>query len=378
MSDTAGSPSIGNTCGYDRLDQFPRVLTCLDYVDDDALAGILRARLWGQNCAEIASSVGKTRETIRMKCYRALKRAKRRMFADMGTDALYEDVFLYIFKHYDVSSSDIMKFFHEPVATKAYIDTMRTGERFSLENRKPIEEALQDNSIPVSVRRVLLSGMSAGEWAFVYGQRIPRIKRAVVVAYLKGIEPEKVSMDNIVEAARTALIDGGLKPSDPFVKGFHVHWQNVENIPGVLSCGHRQIRYYDFGKFDPAEVYRDMHLADYDGFVISTDKIIMSDPTVLERYHLNDAVELHNFLRHLFDGKDMTFPIRFGRVPILEIGDCNRDKQFRDLIGDEVMSRSDFQRRCLAKFGIGAGASQAYAEKYIEEGLLYNSRKGRK
>lgn len=365
------------TSDSDNRDSLPRALDCLNYVQDENNRGILKARLWGQNCAEIGAQIGKTRETVRMKCYRSLKQARREILSATDAGEMYEDIFFYIYKNYDMTPADIAVQFKEPVSTKAYIDIMRCSEvRPPISGRKPAQQLLYDNKIPIPFRKILLNAMNDNTYVFIGGERVPRVKRSVVIACLKGIAPESVSLDELIAMAKTAMITGGAKATDSFVQNFDIHWQNVDRINGVLACGHQCVRYYDFSDVDPVEVYKDLNISKYDGLVISSEKLIQDDPSILKRYKLNNETELHNFMRHLFDGKDLEFGLRFGRTPIVEVGDCDRDRQFRDLIrASGVTNRCDFQEKCKAAFGLGVGSVQAYAYLYESEGVLMKRRR---
>lgn len=331
---------------YDKL---PKVLDCVSLVDDPQLRGIITARLWGQSSAEIGRQLNITRETVRRRCRTALNQMRRKRECETGCSNFYEDKYVTLFFKYNISSREIAYCFKEPVSTQAFLDVVKIGMPVGGRNdREPLENVLYDVSIDPELRKVLVPFIRGMNHVFVYDIETKRSLVAVAVATLKYVAPRELTLREIIEEARRGLLAGGMSNTDSFYKKYRLITQNMRDAENVMTCSGNTFRYYDFSSVNSDELIADFGLLDYDGLAISTQLLVQRHPESLEKYNLANAIQLHNLLRHVLADNPY---YSFGRMPVIYIGNANKEKQLGDLAKEHYMTRAGFVNLCNSKYG---------------------------
>lgn len=296
------------------LRRWPTALEFAERLPDQRQRELLLARLGGATLEEAGQCSGITRERVRQLVQKALA----------GRPRLYEDQYQYLFNHYDFSLDEFCLAFDEPEKTYYYLEMVRPkGER------KPIRELLADEAVPVPLRRRAERAVYK-QYVTIGGVRVLK-RRPELTDYLVRTRcRETTSMEEFLQQYQEMLDSLGLGEDPSLVIEARTYENKFNTSSHLLWIQGRRFRYYPISEQDFAPLLEALDLDRYEDMEISTLKLFRDYPELMKEYDIRDEYELHNLLKKIWpkDGGQ----VRFKKMPTIEIGTPDRDRQVLDLL----------------------------------------------
>lgn len=296
------------------LRRWPTALEFAERLPDQRQRELLLARLGGTTLEEAGQCSGITRERVRQLVQKALA----------GRPRLYEDQYQYLFNHYDFSLDEFCMAFDEPEKTYYYLEMVRPkGER------KPIRELLADEAVPVPLRRRAERAVYK-QYVTIGGVRVLK-RRPELTDYLVRTRcRETTSMEEFLQQYQEMLDSLGLGEDPSLVIEARTYENKFNTSSHLLWIQGRRFRYYPISEQDFAPLLEALDLDRYEDMEISTLKLFRDYPELMKEYDIRDEYELHNLLKKIWpkDGGQ----VRFKKMPTIEIGTPDRDRQVLDLL----------------------------------------------
>lgn len=302
---------------------------------------VLCGRLKGKTLSELGNALGKTRERIRQIEVKSIDKIKNNL--------VREDKYRYLYENYDISEEDFNIAFKEDIETYNYLRL-----KFKKKVSTQLENVLNDNKIPLKMK-ISIEKAIYKRYFLLNGERVLKNRGSLIKYLCKTYASENsleikelkslylLTIEELKEEENEKLntIDRGSENSIAYSKYFL--WNN----------GHK-FRYYDIEKNDYSEFFRQIDLMQYKNLEISTLKIFRLYPDLMNEYDIRDEYELHNLLKKICCSDD--FPtLKFGRMPMIEFGEIDRNIQILDLLKKlSPIKKIDFANQYELEYGIKA------------------------
>jgi len=326
---------------------------------------IFQKRLTGLTLEEIGGQYGVTRERIRQIVARWLKKRP----------PLAEDIYIDMCEKYSFSQQEFTAIFDEDIATYIYLMTV-CDTRGDL----PIRDMLSDESFPIEIRQAVET--------FVYKnyltigiKRVYKSRVDITDYVLRKYFLDAATLDDFIKVYNTVLEGQGLSEDENLVINMRYYENRLAESSKTLWKQGRRFRYYDIESYDFTELWQVLAFDQYQDVEYSTQKFFRDHPELMYRYDIRDEYELHNLLKkqyaRLKDGyldsdpasNSVKLPeINFGRMPMLEIGNANRDSQVLDMLIDLTpVSIYDFAEAYNKEYGVSPVTFMTNFVKNISE-----------
>ena len=292
---------------------------------DDRPKEILQRRFAGDTLEGIARDQGITRERVRQIESKQMKKLR----ATIGANSVvfYEDFYTPLFKK--VHLPDEFWTEERGLSEDALYYLKNTYGAGSL----PAEDALADDTIPVSLRYRVRSYIDRGKLLIDGELLYPRRTD------LEDYAVRKYACEEITFSEFAELYNGMLKENRiPFNEKLYytedVKRSRSNRFGDSKLCLWKQgerMRYYDIGSRDYTELIDTLHLEGFQNTEVSTQKFMDYYPELMEEYDIHDRYELHNLLKKISKDYGLDY-ISFVRQPILRFGEFDREKNIFELI----------------------------------------------
>lgn len=315
--------------------RWPTALEFAERIADQRQRDILLSRLRGETLEEIGRRLDVTRERVRQLMQKALA----------GRPRLYEDQYQYLFNHYDVSFEDFQLAFDEPEETYCYLEMVRPkGER------KPIQELLADESIPVLLRRKAERAVYR-QYVTIDGVRVLKDRQELVRYAVRTLCRDSTGIDEFFPRYQQLLESLGLEQEGALGIDSPSYIENrLQLCNYVLWSQWRRFRYYPIEGQDFSALLEALDLNRYEDVEISSLKLFRDYPELMREYDIRDEYELHNLLKKIWPQEDGR--VRFERMPTIEIGAPDRDRQVLDLLRQYApIANTDLAQRYEEAYG---------------------------
>lgn len=304
---------------------------------------VLRARINGQSLAEVGTELNITRERVRQLENKALQKRPR----------LEEDKYLRIFQTYFFSKEDFGIAFVEPDTTYHYLDIVANNKA---ENRLPLEELLEDDSVLVSVKKQVRRAVYK-DYVHLEGQLVLK-KRPTLVRYaVQRFAKDKVGYDTFAAKYQELLVDLGIDGDEHLTLNGRTYSNHLAGCDFALWNYNNAFRYYNIAGTDFSEFLETINLQQYENMELSTYKVFCEYPELMKQYDIRDEYELHNLL------KKISIPnvnIRFLRMPNFVVGTADREDQALELlIRHAPIAAYDLAEKYEEEYGVRAATALA-------------------
>lgn len=315
-----------------------RWTTALEFADglsDPRLRELLLARLGGETLEEAGRRFGVTRERVRQLTQKALDRRPR----------LYEDRYQYLFNHYEFSREEFRMAFDEPEEAYCYLEMVRPkGER------RPIRELLADENISVPLRRKAERAVYR-QYVTIDGVRVLK-RRSELADYLVRTRcRESTGMEEFLQRYQDMLNALGLGEDPSLVIESRTYENKFGASSHLLWSQWKRFRYYPIDGQDFTALLETLDLTQYENVELSTLKFFRDCPELMREYDIRDEYELHNLLKKIWPQEDSR--VRFKKMPTIEIGTPDRDRQVTDLLRQySPIANTELARRYEETYGV--------------------------
>lgn len=325
-------------------------------MSDQRQRELLLARLGGATLEEASRRFGITRERVRQLVQKALANRPR----------LYEDQYQYLFHHYEFSMEEFLLAFDEPEETYYYLEMVRPkGER------KPLRELSADEAVLIPLRRQASRAVYK-QYVTIGGVRVLK-KRPELTDYLVRTRcRETTGMEEFLQQYQEMLDSLGLGEDPSLVIEARKYENKFNASSHLLWILGRRFRYYPIPEQDFTPLLEALDLERYRDMEISTLKLFRDHPELMKEYDIRDEYELHNLLKKIWP-KDGGL-IRFKKMPTIEIGTPDRDRQVLDLLLQYTpISNTDLAQRYEEAYGVKSattlGSYFACIDPYFHGGV---------
>lgn len=323
---------------------------------------VLYGRFQGKTLSELADSLGKTRERIRQIEVKSIDLIKN--------ISVREDKYCYLYENYDISEEDFNIAFKEQKEAYNYLKI-----KFKSRGNTSLDEALNDENISLKMKTNIEKAIYK-RYIVLKGERVLK-NRTSIIKYLCKIHSSDsdLEFDELKRFYFSIIKDLG-EEDNPKFNNFDRGAENaLASSDYILWKYGRKFRYYDIKKNDYTEFLKQLDLNQYKNLEISTLKIFRLYPDLMSEYNIHDEYELHNLLKKICCPIKFS-EIKFGKMPMLEFGEVDRDVQILDLlIKLSPIKNIDFANQYEIEYGIKAKTLLATVMKsynnYCESGI-YN------
>ena len=338
---------------------FTTLSDCLKLMTDENAKTALLYRLQGLTLEEAAQHMGITRERVRQLANKAIGKMPR----------IREDDFKYWFETYDITKEEFMNIFCLNEESYYYLrGTYKKG-------KKLLEEIFEDQQITGPIAQRAAKEMEK-YCVIIAGEYVP-IKRDLIVKKLMAanFSDKDCHVTEFYELFFKFLEENGLSENEkltyPSERAFGAR---LDDQRYSLSKYGKRYRYYDMVEYDLDDLFASLHLEIYNDMEISTSKLVVSNPELMEEYHIFDEYELHNLMKKNED-KLAKYNVKLGRMPLLSIGNANREEQVIDLLLRLApIELNDYANAYQEKYGVNSATVMAnfvqVINEYYENGMF--------
>lgn len=276
----------------------------------DVIRDIMFSRLDGITLEELGQKYSVTRELIRQKQEKFLKRCGDKLFR--------EDRFKYIFETYNFEKDVFSEVFEEKNRTinYLYMKYKRGNKDYSL--------AVDDEKIPKRLRACIVKYLDRNK---IQVDDVMVNKKDGLKFFVQKHIKKPTRVDDIVSMYNYFAKTYGFDEIDGDMRNLE---GKIQRIPNTIFSMYRQIRYYNFDKYDFNEFLKELDLQQYKDIQISSLILFEQNKKLMKKYDIFDQYELHNILKRLFEGKDVD--IKFDRMPMITFGNFDKKQFLIDII----------------------------------------------
>ena len=286
---------------------------------------ILKSRMKNKTLEEIANQYGLTRERIRQKQERALRRIRK--IADCSNIMITENRFRPLFETYAFQEKLFCTLTEQSSEVYRFLE-------FSVKKKgiAPIEKMFQEVQVP---------GWMVGNWE-KYCQKsidsqylcitedgnrlIEKTKYGIISYLIAKYCQDEMLFDDFVKLYQDFIVNHGLEDDSRLcISEFEKRSQENQlsaRMDIFWKIG-RKFRYYDIDAHDYTELLETLDLNQYHNVKLSTLKFIREYPELMQQYDIRDEYELHNLLKKIADKIDAP-ELQFGRMPHLCFGEFDQ------------------------------------------------------
>jgi len=267
------------------------------------------------------------------------------------TVVIAEDKYVDIFLKYDFTREEFFEIFGKNEIVYNYLNLVcykksvgQSIEQFIEDESIPVE--LRENAKKVIVKRVAQKYIVIGSEQ-VYKNR-PEIFDYVVRTYFQ----DEASFDEFIEVYNMVLDDYGLSSDNKLIIDGRSYENRLTESNKILWKQGRRFRYYDIESRDFTELFEELALDQYNDVEYSSLKFFRDYPNLMKQYDIRDEYELHNLLKKLCQKSEFS-NITFGRMPMIEFGQANRDTQVLNMLMlFSPITPLDFSAAYEAEYGV--------------------------
>lgn len=321
---------------------YQSIMEYLAKLDNSKNKEIVLLRLQGLTLEQVGEKYNVTRERIRQIESKYLKKHKIK-----GENKLVfaEDRYEYLFKKYYFSKREFDEIFGEEEIVGNYLEIVY--KRGDIE----YSEAMYDDLVDVNYRKMVEKHAYKNHYT-IDGEYVPKTFVALLKYYVKKYAINPIRTDKLEELVKEFVYKIDSAIDVPTGRAFEGYFTRMD----VISSFNKEVRYYDYSRFDYKDLLEELNIDSYMNCIISTELYERHKPGLLVKYDLRDKYELHNLLRRIY-GDNHPY-IRLSRMPFIEVGNANIKEILLDILqefGD--LGTGEFLKILDQRFGIEEQAS---------------------
>lgn len=298
---------------------YPTVIEYLSTLEDKRWEAVVLARLQGRTLNDIGNEFNITRERARQIC--------NRVFSLRNKPKLEEDKYRYLFETYYLACEDFCKITHEPITTFYYLDIVCLTKG---ECKLPAEKILCDDALPLELKR-RAERIIYKDFIILDGVRVRKTKSELIGYVVKKYCREKTSYKDVLALYDNLLVEKNLTGNPKLEIDSRSYENKLQSCHYVLWNRNHKLRYYDISERNYSLLIDNLSLEQYRNITMSSLKLYREHPDIMEEYDVRDEYELHNLLKKIW-GKWGNCKVEFSKMPTINIGNVDRDKQAIDLL----------------------------------------------
>lgn len=329
---------------------------------------ILLKRLSGLTLETIARELGFTRESIRQKINKTIKKIRAHLRTEYGTLTFDEDYYAYLYSYYEGTKEMWLDFLGVPETTFYYLANSQS------EGKTQIDEALSDPKVNLILRFKIQNYLNRNK-ILLDGRLIEKRRSDIEEYALSKIAHDEISFDEFAERYNELLQQNGIDFDENLYYTDKIRRTCGNRLSGSMYCLWKQgerLRYYDIAGHDYGELLDTINLESFVNTEVSTLKFINDYPDVMAKYDIRDRYELHNLLKKVVDC-DKYNDMSFSRQPMIQFGTFDRTQAIYDIIvAFSPITSDELIEYVVSEYGYDVTAAQNYMQplrKYFHQGV---------
>ena len=330
----------------------------IDSLQDERIKFIISQRCKGKTLQDIAVPLELTRERVRQ---HEQKFWRRLSFSEIS---FHEDRYIPLLDKYILTKTEFQAILNESNETW-YIACNRSKLRD--EATLPIEEAVYDEELSAEIRtaiRNFLQTLEEETYVWINGEQILAERASIEYFVLSKYCREGMLIDEFIDQYNSVLTEAGYNEERFLITENNRKTREnalYEHAHVLCSFG-KKIRYYPLEQYDIPAFIDALQLELFQDIEISSRKLLLDYPEIMEAYDIRNEYELHNLLRK--QKADMHIPgMAFGKMPMISFGNTNRVDFILDMLFELApISKADFAAAVSEKTGLAPELALAKAE----------------
>lgn len=282
---------------------------------------IMLKKLSGMTLEAIAQEYGVTRERIRQKFEKNLRKLRAQLQTNYGFFVFDEDYYAYLYSNYEVIKEMWLDFLGVSNKTFSYLVNSQ------VKGKKQILEALSDPKIDLILKLKIKDYLNRNK-ILIDGQLIEKQRSDIEDYALSKVARDELSYDEFVERYNELLQQNGIDFDEKLYYTDEIRRTRSRRLSDSMFCLWKQgekLRYYDISGQDYEELLQRLNLGKYTNIELSTLKFIEDFPEMMKKYDIRDQYELHNLLKKIVD-VNAYHDMVFHRQPMIQFGEFDRSK----------------------------------------------------
>ena len=227
-----------------------------------------------------------------------------------------------------------------------------------------LEDLLDDDSVATDLK-VKIEKFVYKDFIKINNHRIKNTKNDILIYFLRTHCRKGIKFNDFQNLYMDFLISNGLNDRDDLLYFDNTLYNKLSVMDCLLLSPGKFLRYYDVEL--AKDLVKKLDLSSYKDIEISSRKLYLENLELMQEYEIENEYELHNLLKkHLHNNY-----IDFSRMPIINFGTPNREKQMEDLLYQlsPIKSR-DFALAYEDKYGVDTKNFIANYAKLINQYLI--------
>ena len=349
---------------------------------------VILGRMYGLTLSELGEIIDASRERVRQ-----IEKAFWKTVKSLD-EVFLEDRYVHLYEHYIIDERMFKEIFRESSATW-YMVCNRSNRNKKAKARdfdanclqdegellKDIESAAYDESLCDEVRQAVYQFIKDEEEASyvqIGADKVPARREDIENYVLRKYCRDEMFIEDFFERYNEILVNAGCDREELMATESvrRTRENRISTKPNVLWSFGRRMRYYDVDAYDFVEFFRQLKLDQFVDIEISTRKLMLEFPDLMEKYDIRNEYELHNLMKK--QGADGLFgDLVFGKMPMLQFGNVDRTRYITNLLFSLApISKDDFFEAVSQETGIQpeiVGTKQEFMsaiDVYLHDGML--------
>ena len=224
-----------------------------------------------------------------------------------------------------------------------------------------IEDILEDETTSIEIKKKIEKYIYK-DYLLLKGIRVKNNKQDILIHFLKIYCRNEIKFQDFQNLYIDFLINNGLNDRDDLLYFDNTLYNKLSTLDCILLSPGKIMRYYDVEK--AKELINKINIPNYKNIEISSKKIYIDNLLLMEEYDIKNEYELHNLLKKHLNNSYLDF----SRMPMINFGEPNREKQIKDLLYQLApIKTKDFALAYEDEYGIDTKTFIANHSKYINE-----------
>lgn len=335
---------------------YPTVSEYLNNLSNEREKIILTNRFKGKTLEEIGSELEVTRERIRQLEIKAIRKMPR----------LREDDYRFVFEKYDWTCELFKYCYDELEFTYGYLKSRYNKGNINIENF--LEDDIIDRGVRIRAEKLIFKN-----YIIVGSSKIKKDRSNILHYILRTYCKDEVTCDELWDLYYMFLEDYGLENNEEMTFTKRYFETRLSNSNKVLWKLRKKLRYYDVSEISAKKIVETLKLDQLKDVEYSTSKFLRDYSEIMDEWDIRDEYELHNLMKKVIS-ENNEYNINFGRMPIVEFGNADRNMQVLDvLLQTAPIEINEFAKVYEELYGVKAETVQANylscIEEYYHEGV---------
>lgn len=287
---------------------------------------IIYKRLSGMTLEAIAQEYDLTRERIRQKFEKKIRKLRAELQIKCGSPVFDEDYYAYLYSNYEGDRELWNDFLGVPPNTISYLYNTQ------VKGKKSIRGALSDPNIDLVLKLKIQNYLNRNK-ILLDGTLIERNQKDLEDFVLSKIATDELTFDEFKDKYNEFLKANNVDDKSLYYTDDMSKYRSGRLSNSMFSLWKQgeRLRYYDISAQDYTQLLEELNLESFKNTEISTLKLFNDHSEIMQKYDIRDHYELHNLLKKIVD-KNNYNDIQINKQPMIRFGEFDREKAIFEII----------------------------------------------